>query len=226
MDDLIFQLDDINFIKSRIIFAKTNNKYDVYIINLEHRTDRKEAIQKMMENQKLFNVHWFNAFKTSKGYIGCAIAHLALIKYATIQKLPYIIVMEDDTKFLVNMNEVEEVLNYLDKHRNKWEIFNGNPSLCHADMNKLKKTTLNDKISCINWGQTTNFIVYNSKIYDKMTDYDFSNDIDVFTSQNFIQTYANVYITTQINSYSDIGNIVSNYDNLFEGYEKQLKQLK
>jgi len=223
--DVTSQLDDINFIKSRITFANTQNKYDVYVINLEHRIDRKNMIQNMMENQNLFNVHWFKSSKTTKGYIGCALAHLSLIKYANALKLPYIIVMEDDTRFLVNMDDVKKIIDDLDIHLNDWEIFNGNPSLYHADMSKLIKYKLNDNISCINWGQTANFIIYNSKIYDKMATYNFSNDIDLFISQNFIQAYPNTFITTQINSYSDIGNNTTDYQDLFEKCEKTLREL-
>lgn len=71
---------------------------NVYYINLEHRTDRKEKVE-----AELTKLGWeyqrFNAVKHENGRVGCSTSHLRLIQMAKEKDLEYIVVVEDDIHF-------------------------------------------------------------------------------------------------------------------------------
>jgi hypothetical protein len=80
----------------------TLNPYDIYVINLKHRSDRREEILNELKDTTTFNIKFFDAVKHQKGWIGCGLSHLSLVKYAQDNNLSYIIVVEDDVKFKQN----------------------------------------------------------------------------------------------------------------------------
>lgn len=68
----------------------------VYVINLDHRTDRLEEITKELEGLKFKR---FPAIKTSPGMIGCGLSHLAVLKEARDLGLKEVLIFEDDFTF-------------------------------------------------------------------------------------------------------------------------------
>lgn len=90
------------------------NKYvdKIYYINLEHRTDRKEHIEKQIKeylDPSLKITERFNAVVytnndvggafRNKGGIGCSLSHLNIIKNAKKQGYKAILILEDDVIF-------------------------------------------------------------------------------------------------------------------------------
>ena len=201
--ELMLNMDQII---DRITKSNQNNKYDIYTINLKSRTDKRQYIIDSMNEQTIFNVNFFDAIKHEKGYIGCGLSHLSLIKYAKTLDLPYIIVMEDDNKF-INYEETSDIINWLTENLDDWDIFNGNPTMIEINNKSdrlLKYRSKNDKLCYVSWGQTTNFIIYNKSSYDKMLSYKLDNHIDLFIPKMFLQLCPLNFITIQQPFYSDI----------------------
>jgi len=85
----------------------------IVYINLQHRTDRNQSIQK--ELLKCFsaeNIQRFDAFKHERGAIGCTKSHIAVLEMAIQQKWKNILIMEDD---MVWFNDFESRLPILKK---------------------------------------------------------------------------------------------------------------
>lgn len=70
----------------------------VYYINLDKRTDRKEAVEKEL-NTLGWKYTRFPAIRNKNGRIGCSMSHLQLISMAKEKDLPYIVIVEDDIHF-------------------------------------------------------------------------------------------------------------------------------
>jgi hypothetical protein len=194
-------------IQNRITKIIDNKLYDLYVINLDHRKDRLDEFLCSAKNQP-FNVYRFSAVKHSKGYFGCGLSHLSLIKYAKENNLPYIIVVEDDTIFKVDtLPIIEKLVNNLDK----WTIFNGAPIFWDKrdDIYSIKVSdSFSDELLNISWGQSASFIIYNASSYDTMLSYDFKDQIDQFIPKSFTQTILrNEMLSIQTGSYSDIRNV-------------------
>jgi GR25 family glycosyltransferase involved in LPS biosynthesis len=222
------------------------SKFEVYCINLDHRTDRKILIESLFENNPYFNLNFSKAISHDSGKTGCKLSHLQLLKFAKNQKLPFIIVIEDDIILNCKLDTLNKIINNLVLNLEKWEIFNGSPTFTkllkygkqRKDEIYVKDSGISDLVH-INWGQTTSFMIYNSNVYDKLIDkielylkYDIELIIqevplDVIISMYFIQTaYKYKYITYQYNSQSDIihKDILNNI--LFESQEKIFQNLK
>ena len=193
--------------------TNSNNNYNIYLINLINRIDRKDNFINNNIIKSLFNVYMFNAIKHNKGWMGCSLSHLKLIYYAKNNNLPYIIISEDDTIFLKDYDYIDSILLSLINNLDKWEIFNGNPTFTNINLLKCTKNSINDNLINISCGLTTNFIIYNKNIYDKMLKYNFINPIDLYISNNFIQTTSKKYISSQGCFFSDIENKIIDYNN-------------
>jgi len=86
---------------------------NVFYINLEKRVDRRKEVE-----NELTQMNWdfkrFNAIKLADGRLGCSFSHLKLLKMAQKENLEYIIIVEDDIKFLKKdwyKKELEKVFN-------------------------------------------------------------------------------------------------------------------
>ena len=217
-----------NLIENNILIK---NNYNIYLINLKEREDRKNIFIKNNEYiiNNLFNIFIFDAIKNNYGWIGCSLSHLYLIYYAKKNDLPYIIISEDDTLFIDDSNYINNLLSLLFNNLNEWTIFNGNPTYGEPLYNykdesllKFNYSNINDLLINISWGQTTNFMIYNKNSYDKMLQYDFLDPIDLYISKNFKQTTSKKYITKQINSFSNIENRFVDYDNFIDECQKYM----
>lgn len=209
------------------------NPFDIYVINLKHRTDRKEEILNDLKDTTTFNIKFFEAIKNEKGWIGCGLSHLSLIKYAQDNNFPYIIVAEDDFLFKINDAKVKEVISLLTSNLNDWEIFNGSPSFwdkrnCISQLNFYNFTNpeLKDKFLKVDWGQSTSFMIYNRNSYTKILNYKFEQEIDQYVSKNFFQiVYKPEPFSIQKSSYSDVSNVTQtkDYEKFFIDQHKIIK---
>lgn len=77
----------------------TTNPENIYYINLEHRTDRKEQIEGEFAKLGWTNYQRFNAIKMKNGRVGCSMSHLKLLSMAKEKDLDYIVIIEDDAMF-------------------------------------------------------------------------------------------------------------------------------
>lgn len=224
-----------NFIKSRILKQTiTKNPYDLFIINLESRNDRKKEISDELKDTNTFNLNFLNAIKHPKGWIGCGLSHLYLVKYAKIMNLPYIIVAEDDFQLKLSDEKTKHLLDILTSNSEDWDIFNGTPTFFHREKSVNFSNFLNEELNKFfvksDWGLSTSFIIYNSKSYDKILSYPFryneiDTPIDIFICNNFSQIiYKDDIVGIQRKSYSDISKIKykESYENYFYKYNEYI----
>lgn len=98
------------------LFSKNKEMFDEEIqalyINLDHRTDRKEEVEKEL-NEKNIKFERFPAIKNENGALGCSKSHLNVIKLAKERNYKQIIVFEDDFEFIVNNDEFDKEMNNL-----------------------------------------------------------------------------------------------------------------
>ena len=93
----------------------------VYYINLEHRTDRKEHVEKELSILGVKKINRFNAIKMANGAIGCTLSHIKLLQYAKTNGLPYIMIVEDDIQF-TNPTLFKDQLNGLLQSGETWDV--------------------------------------------------------------------------------------------------------
>lgn len=83
---------------------------NIYYINLDERTDRKEKIEKEFAKME-WKYTRMRAIKTQNGRVGCGLSHLKLIRMAKEENLNYICVFEDDAYF-TNPPKLKELIDY------------------------------------------------------------------------------------------------------------------
>tara|TARA_Y100000817_G_scaffold314856_1_gene315574 strand:- start:1295 stop:1903 length:609 start_codon:yes stop_codon:yes gene_type:complete len=92
-----------------------------YYINLNNRKDRKNHVIKELSKIGIQNPNRFDAIKHTKGYIGCSISHLNIIKLAKKNNWDYVCVFEDDIIFL-NPTETMDKLKKILYSNLKWDV--------------------------------------------------------------------------------------------------------
>lgn len=84
----------------------------VVYINLEHRTDRREQIEKELSIIPSEKVLRFNAIKHNNGGIGCVQSHIAVLEMAISEGWSNYLVVEDDATW-VNFDKSYPILEKL-----------------------------------------------------------------------------------------------------------------
>jgi len=134
----------------------------IIYINLDKRPDRKEQIEKELNNFGL-EYERFKAHDTPHfGQLGCAMSHLSVLKLAKERKYKNILILEDDFTFIVTKDEFENQLNM---------FFNSN---INYDVCMISYNLLNHTDSGYNFlfksldVQTASGYIVNSNYYDKL----------------------------------------------------------
>lgn len=177
------------------VLDENKNTYNIYAINIENRSDRKESFKNKMSVWDRFNINFFRGIYNNYSQSGNAMSHLALIYYAKSKNMPYIIIVEDD----ISITNYDKLCSLMDRLiiRTDWSIFNGTPSF-YGRSPIFQKIANEEELIHSSWGLTTNFMIYNKKSYDIMLDYEFRDYFDIYVCNNFIQTiYKNGYLVKQ-----------------------------
>ena len=95
---------------------------NIFYINLEHRIDRKEHVEKELLNIGLKEVQRFNAIKMENGAIGCSMSHLRILQNAQKNNLDHILIVEDDITFLDPELFKNQINNFFETHKNDWDV--------------------------------------------------------------------------------------------------------
>jgi len=238
--DLDYNKIQNNHINSRLnpSINGNNNPYNLYVINLLNREDRRNQIIDELKETSLFNIYFFNAVKHSNGWMGCGLSHCYLITYAMENNLPYIIVAEDDFQFKISEEKIKKALDLLTSNLDKWDIFNGSPTFFEKDNAKEKvnfyKTNsfLDEYFIKADWGQSASFMIYNANAYKKLLRFTFRNkdyQWDQYNSRKFIQIFYKLEnFSIQKSSYSNLSNSFrgEDYEKLFINYHKKILNAK
>lgn len=213
--------------------------YLLHCINLDDRKDRIENVNKQFSNQPFFKVQRFNAIHNKNGHIGCLSSHLQIIK--DNYESSYTIVIEDDIELNDSCENIKNILDILIENIGEWEIFNGTPTFWNLfkDLENQPVNYVNDErfkdiveskipntpFINISWGQSTTFMVYPKKNYDKIINIlekakeTFVDPIDTLFSKHFIQTtYCYGHLFNQREDHSTIENRLNNG---YLDYQKQ-----
>lgn len=217
----------------------TNTTYNIYVINIKNRTDRWKRIQESFSNFKSVKLIRSDAIKTKDGAVGCALSHIKLIKMAKNENIPYIIVFEDDTSVDENFEErFLNLMNYLENNLSEWDIFNGNPNFKNnAHLKRAKPKVINgeNKIFSISEFWTTNFIIYNNSVYQKIINHEdyYKKNINrriPHKTHSFDVILKNIkilgmvpYISTQFDSFSNLVNKYTDFSKEIKNWGKTIE---
>jgi glycosyl transferase family 25 len=105
----ITEYKNSNIIQTNLHFIYQHKKNDfidkIIYINLNKRTDRREQIEKELNDFGLYYER-FEAIETPGfGSLGCGLSHLAVLKLAKERNYENILILEDDFTFLVSKEE-------------------------------------------------------------------------------------------------------------------------
>jgi hypothetical protein len=188
-----------------------NSETYAFVINLEERTDRLMKIQNNFKEAP-FELVRFNAVVMDPPQQGCASSFVNLVRIAKQKGLPTILIFEDDNVPEPNSFENWSIIkNYLDRHMDKWEIFNGG---LHG-LSAIKEVVpLKNNISLIksSGGYLNNWIYINSSAYDRILEWEKEGKqlIDLWFMNNFNTWCCYPLLGIQQNGYSDIDKRIKN----------------
>jgi hypothetical protein len=186
---------------------------DALVINLDHRTDRWEQINKDFANSSFHLTRYSGVMVTDpeisrkdRGYIGVARTHIEIIKMCKAKNMTTVLILEDDCKPEPNWEENwYKAKDYLDNNLDKWEVFNG--GICGIE--SLKRVVVIDNLYLLNTigGCFSHWLYLNvDKAYDKLLAWeDHKKEIDLYYTYHFNHYTSYPLLAEQHNGISDIG---------------------
>ena len=133
---------------------------NVFYINLDERTKRKESCEKQLQ-QLEWKFERFSAIKHKNGAIGCALSHLRILQRAKKEKLKYVIIFEDDF-IIVDIEKFKGAFQNFLKQKPYFDVLKlgANP---FPPYKEITKTYLN-----VNFSQTTHAYMVFDHYYDTL----------------------------------------------------------
>jgi hypothetical protein len=186
-----------------------------YVLNLKHRTDRWEQLQKDFADVPLIleQVHGVvlddeNLTRTQKGYLGVAYTHIQLVNEAIERGDKTLLILEDDCLLEPNgWNNWIKIKNYLDNHLDDWEVFNGG-IVSPGDIHNVVRLDDLFLVKESGGGGCHFFYINIDKAYQKIMDWVITKqEIDLYYSFHFNYWVSYPLLAIQRNGYSDIGNL-------------------
>ncbi len=203
---------------------------NVYYINLNHRKDRKEYIEKHL-NQLNWKYKRFNALQLNNGAIGCSMSHLKILQDAKAEDLEYVVIVEDDFKCL-NIKEMNEKLTKIMSENNDFDVLLLGGNIIppynviseHAIQVSHSQTTIGYMVKKHYYDILISNIKEGIELLMKNPTKKFKYAIDMYWIQ--LQKRHKWYIVfplmvTQLEGYSDIEEKLTNYDHLMLDHEKK-----
>lgn len=211
-----------------------DNKKDIgFVINLDKRTDRWKSVQDNFKDCPIF-LQRFSAIKHKRGWIGCGLSHMKLVEMAKENKMPYLLIIEDDCKPTKFMKHWVDIKKWLHNNNDKWDIFLGGN--CYYNFMSLLENAsdsitelckLNPQIDLFYTKlMCTQFTYINSSVYDKYLEWEKQKDgpIDSWPDKNKMRVVSCVpFIAIQGTDHSDIRGYTMNYNKIFSTSEKRMK---
>lgn len=138
---------------------------NIFYINLDHRTDRKDHVESQLSKIGLQRFQRFSAIKMENGAIGCSMSHLKLLQLALKSGLDHILIVEDDIEFL-DLNLFRVQLNRFLKAQQKkgslWDV------ILFAGNNMPPYTIIDDTCVKVSHCQTTTGYLVNGHYIEKL----------------------------------------------------------
>lgn len=203
---------------------------NTFYINLEHRTDRKEHVEKQLDYIGI-KAKRFNAIKMTNGAIGCSMSHLKILEDSIKNKLDHILIVEDDITFLNPELFKTQINKFFELHGNNWDVilFAGNnmPPFENIDETCIKVSRCQTTTGYLVNGHYIQVLAANVKmgltylLNSPNEKPKFAIDKFWFVLQGTSKWYLITPLTVvQREDYSDIEKKVTNYSNLMQDLDK------
>jgi glycosyl transferase family 25 len=201
-----------------------------FYINLEHRVDRKEHVEKELNNIGIKGQR-FNAIKMDNGAIGCSMSHLKLLQEAIKNKLDHILIVEDDIKFL-NPDLFKSQFNkFIENHGNNWDVIllagNNMPPYQNIDETCIKVSRCQTTTGYLVNGHYLKILCTNIKmgLTNLLNKPDEPNKYAIDKFWFILQNNSRWFLITpptvvQREDYSDIEKKVTNYEKIMVDLDK------
>lgn len=169
---------------------------NVFVISLVDRKDRREKVAKELKNQKI-PFQFYDAIKDENPIYGCTASHINVIKIAKEKKLPYVLIFEDDAKFVQNFK--------LPPLPENWDML-----FLGACVNKIYDEYYFRWKKCSSW--YAHAYIVKASLYDRIIE-EASQDMDKRLTDEYYCEYLHPHINsyciyptmvTQSEDYSDI----------------------
>jgi glycosyl transferase family 25 len=196
----------------------------IIYINLNKRTDRKECIEKELNDFGL-DYERFEAIETpipGFGIVGCGLSHLAVLKLAKERNYENVLILEDDFTFLVSKEELQHQLTEFFKLKLDYDT-------CFLAYNLKKDEPLdNGIVNRIIEAWTSSGYIASKKSYDKLINlYEYAMPLLAQTRAHWIYSNDQIWrelqqkdnwyyfikrIGKQADGYSDNSNCYTSYN--------------
>ena len=207
-----------------------NDITNIFYINLEHRTDRKEHVETELLKIGLIGQR-FNAIKMDNGAIGCSMSHLKLLQDAVKHNLDHILIVEDDITFLNPTLFINQINNFFKLHNNNWDVilFAGNniPPYQNIDDTCIKVSRCQTTTGYLVNGHYIKILLQNVKMgLTQLLNNPFQRNLFAIDKYWFIlQSVHNWYLiipptVVQQEGYSDIEKRVTNFEKHMQDLDK------
>jgi hypothetical protein len=135
----------------------------IFYINLDRRIDRRTEIEGELSRMGLSGER-FPAIQHDKGFIGCSLSHLELIKIAKQRGYKNVLILEDDFQFILTKEKVQDNMTKFFESNLSYDIV----MLAYNHRGKLESNT--HIVSKINNAKTTAGYLVHNKVYDELID--------------------------------------------------------
>lgn len=172
----------INVILETPIFVRKESSF--FVLSLPETIDRRKAIAANLP----VNFELFDGIRHGIGWIGCGGSFSAMARYALVNGLDRLVVIEDDASLPDDFNEtLRDILEYLDTRESDWDIFSGlmadfdtTTKILSVDTHRDRTYVTMDKMV------STVFNVYSIRALRRLSDW---NALDQDAATNTIDRY-------------------------------------
>jgi hypothetical protein len=178
------------------------------VINLPERTDRLIKFYERADTIGLTNVKIVNGIRKHTPFHGIAEAHMECIKIAKANNWDKVLIMEDDVMFSQGFTEyTTKVFNDLPTN---WDILLG--GIYHA----RTSVSVNSNWNKVSEFCALHFYMVNSRAYDKLLTYDYTQHYDRWIGRLGINCYVpKKLFAIQEDGFSDNVGKVTDYNNTY-----------
>ena len=119
-ENILFNNLNLNKIYVIYIMNYIESIQHTLYINLASRPDRKQHVEKQLQNIGIKKFERFNAIKLTEGALGCSMSHLKCLQIAKASGWPHLLIVEDDILFLDPELFKKQMNKFLSTHKS-WD---------------------------------------------------------------------------------------------------------
>jgi glycosyl transferase family 25 len=124
----------------------------------------------------------YNAIKNEKGYLGCSLSHLNILKEAKKRNLKNVLIFEDDFKFIISKSKFWEKMNNFFNKNIDYDVL-----LISQNINDSK--SYDNELFKVLDSQTTAGYLVNNKFYNKLIE-NFEEGYNLLEQTDIYNKYA------------------------------------